>query len=78
LATAAEHAQRLVVFSYPPRNTISRLFVATQNLAFRLRRREFRTFTHPSAAMLTVLKGRGLRLTFEHHGLVWRVAGLER
>jgi 2-polyprenyl-3-methyl-5-hydroxy-6-metoxy-1,4-benzoquinol methylase len=78
LTAAAEHAQRLVVFSYPPRNTISRLLVVVQNLAFRLLRREFRTFAHPPAAMLAVLKRRGLRATFDHHGLVWQVAGLER
>jgi hypothetical protein len=28
LGAAAEHARRLVVFSYPPRNAVSRLFVA--------------------------------------------------
>jgi 2-polyprenyl-3-methyl-5-hydroxy-6-metoxy-1,4-benzoquinol methylase len=78
LRAAAEHARRLVVFSYPPRNAVSRLIVAAQNLIFRLQRKEFRTFAHPPSAMLTVLKERGLRPTFDHHGLVWQVAGLER
>ena len=32
LGTVAEHARRLVVFSYPPRNVVSRLFVACANL----------------------------------------------
>jgi 2-polyprenyl-3-methyl-5-hydroxy-6-metoxy-1,4-benzoquinol methylase len=78
LGAAAEHARRLVVFSYPPRNIVSRLVIATQNFGFRLRRREFRTFVHPPAAMLAVLETRGLRPTFEHEGLIWRVTGLER
>jgi magnesium-protoporphyrin O-methyltransferase len=78
LAAAAEHARRLLVFSYPPRNAISRLAVATQNLAFRLLGKEFRTFAHPPPAMLAVLEKRGLRPTFAHHALVWQVAGLER
>jgi 2-polyprenyl-3-methyl-5-hydroxy-6-metoxy-1,4-benzoquinol methylase len=78
LTAVAEHAQRLVVFSYPRRNAISRLVVAAQNLSFRLLRREFRTFAHPPAAMLKVLTERGLRKSFDHHGLVWQVAGLER
>jgi 2-polyprenyl-3-methyl-5-hydroxy-6-metoxy-1,4-benzoquinol methylase len=78
LTAAAEHARRLLVFSYPRRNPLSRLVVAAQNLVFRLLRKEFRTFAHPPAAMLGVLTARGLRLTFGHHGLVWQVAGLER
>ena len=78
LGAAAEHARRLVVFSHPPRNVLSRLLFASQNLVFRLRRIEFRTFTHPPAEMLAVLESRGLRHTFSHRGLVWHVAGLER
>jgi 2-polyprenyl-3-methyl-5-hydroxy-6-metoxy-1,4-benzoquinol methylase len=78
LSAVAAHARRRVVFSYPRRNGISRLFVAVQNVGFRLVRREFRTFAHPPAAMFTVLTKRGLRPTFDHHGLVWQVAGFER
>jgi 16S rRNA G966 N2-methylase RsmD len=78
LGAAAEHARRLLVFSHPPRNMVSRLLVTCQNLFFRLRRLEFRTFTHPPAEMLAVLEKRGLRQTFSHRGLVWHVAGLER
>ena len=78
LGAAADHARRVLVFSYPPRNAVSRLIVAAENLIFRLLRREFRTFAHPPDAMLAVLADRGLRGTFSHHGLVWHVAGLER
>jgi 2-polyprenyl-3-methyl-5-hydroxy-6-metoxy-1,4-benzoquinol methylase len=78
LTAVAEHARRLVVFSYPRRNAISRLVVAAQNIAFKLLGREFRTFAHPPAAMVDVLTKRGLRLSFHHHGLVWQVAGLEQ
>ena len=52
LGAAAAHAGRLLVFSYPRRNPISRLWVAGQNLVFRVMGKEFRTFTHPPAAML--------------------------
>jgi 16S rRNA G966 N2-methylase RsmD len=78
LAAAGDHAGRLLVFSHPPRNLISRSFVAAQNLGFRLLRREFRTFAHPPPAMLAVLEEHGLRPTFTHRGLPWQVAGLER
>ena len=78
LDAVASHARRFVVFSHPPRNAVSRAVLATQNLAFRLMRREFRTFAHPPAAMLRVLEDRGLRPAFAHHGLVWHVEGLQR
>jgi hypothetical protein len=78
LGAAAQHARRLLVFSYPPRNAASRSFLAALNLVFRLLRREFRTFAHRPSAMLGLLGERGLRRTFAHHALVWQVAGLER
>jgi len=78
LRAAGEHARRLLVFSYPPRNSVSRLLIAGQNLFFRLRGQEFRTFVHPPARMLAVLGQRGLRRTYDHHSLVWQIAGFER
>ena len=78
LGAVAAHARRLVVFSYPPRNVMSRAWVVGANLVFRLLRREYRTFVHPPAAMLAVLEERGLRDAFASHSFVWQVAGLER
>ena len=78
LGAAADHARRLLVFSHPPRNPISRSLIAAQNLGFRLLGREFRTFTHPPRRMLAVLERRGLRPVFVHRGLPWRVVGLAR
>jgi 2-polyprenyl-3-methyl-5-hydroxy-6-metoxy-1,4-benzoquinol methylase len=78
LGAAAQRARRFLVFSYPPRNVVSRLIVTVENLVFRLLRKEYRSFTHPPAAMLDVLAERGLRPTFAHHTLVWQIAGLER
>jgi magnesium-protoporphyrin O-methyltransferase len=78
LSSAAAHAQRLLVFSYPPRNGLSRLFVRGQNLAFRLLRREFRAFVHPPSKMLAAVEKEGFRQTLAHPALIWQVAGLER
>jgi magnesium-protoporphyrin O-methyltransferase len=78
LGAAADHARRLLVFSHPPRNPVSRAIVAAQNLGFRVLGREFRTFAHPPRAMLGVLERHGLRHTFSHRGFPWLVAGLER
>jgi Methyltransferase domain len=78
LGAAADHARRLLVFSHPPRNPISRAVIGAQNLGFRIMRREFRTFAHPPPAMLAVLERHGLHRTFSHRGIPWQVAGLER
>ena len=78
LGAAADHAGRLLVFSYPPRNALSRLLLGSQNLLFRLRRREFRVFAHPPSSMLAVLEERGFTLTYAHQPIVWQIAGLER
>jgi magnesium-protoporphyrin O-methyltransferase len=78
LGAVAEHARRAVVFSYPPRNVASRLWVAGANVVLRIMRREYRTFAHPPREMLSLLEQRGLRPTFARRGLVWQVAGLER
>jgi hypothetical protein len=78
LGAAADRSRRLLVFSHPPRNLVSRAVIAAQNLFFRLTGSEFRTFVHPPAAMLEVLGSRGFRQDYAHRGLVWQVAGLER
>jgi hypothetical protein len=78
LGAAADRARRLLVFSHPPRNPVSRLIVAAQNTGFRLMRRDFRVFAHPPEAMIAVLQRHGLRHTYAHRRLVWRVAGLQR
>jgi magnesium-protoporphyrin O-methyltransferase len=78
LGAAGEHAGRLLVFSYPPRNPVSRLVLGLQNAVLALRKREFRTFAHPPSAMLAVLEEQGLRGVYQHESRVWKVAGLER
>ena len=78
LGVAADHTRGQLVFSYPPRNPISQALVAGQNLAFRLARRDFRTFVHPPAAMLTVLAEHGLRPIAAYRGPVWQVAAVTR
>jgi hypothetical protein len=78
LGAAADRARQQLVFSYPPRNPISRAFVAGQNLAFRLAGRDFRTFVHPPAAMLAVLAEHGYRPIAAYRGPVWQVAAATR
>ena len=78
LSAAAGRARRLLVFSYPRRNAVSRVLIALQNAGFRLARKDFRAFAHPPGEMIAVLRAGGLDATFAHRGLAWQVAGLER
>jgi 2-polyprenyl-3-methyl-5-hydroxy-6-metoxy-1,4-benzoquinol methylase len=78
LGAAADHARRALVFSYPPRNLLSRAFYGVFNLVMRLTRSSFRGFAHPPDAMLGVLEDRGLRRTYKGRSRIWQVAGLER
>jgi 16S rRNA G966 N2-methylase RsmD len=78
LGAAGGRARRMVVFSHPPRNPVSRAVVAAENAWFRIIRSEFRVFTHPPAAMVDVLGDAGLQPAFAHHGRIWQVVGVER
>ncbi|MDQ3157573.1 MAG: class I SAM-dependent methyltransferase [Actinomycetota bacterium] len=57
LTAAGSHARRLLVFSHPPRNAASRMFMSVQNRALRMTGNTFQGFTHPPEAMLAVLNG---------------------
>jgi len=78
LGAAADLCHRRLAFSHPPRNWASRAFVGTQNAAFALTRREFRTFVHPPAAMVEVVASRGLRPVLQPGGRLWQVEGFVR
>jgi hypothetical protein len=77
LAAAADHG-RALVFSYPPRNALSRAFYSVFNLVMRLTGSSFRGFAHPPDAMLAVLEDHGLRRMYQRRSRIWQVAGLER
>jgi 2-polyprenyl-3-methyl-5-hydroxy-6-metoxy-1,4-benzoquinol methylase len=78
LAAAADHARRALVFSYPPRNLLSRAFYGVFNLVMRLTQSSFRGFAHPPGAMLAVLEDHGLRRTYRCHSRIWQIASLVR
>jgi 2-polyprenyl-3-methyl-5-hydroxy-6-metoxy-1,4-benzoquinol methylase len=78
LSAAGSHAQRLLVFSHPPRNVRSRMAIWAENFVRRLRGDSFRAFVHPPGAMVSVLNDAGLTTRFVHRGWSWHVVGLER
>ena len=78
LGAAAGRAGRAIVFSHPRRNLASRALIGLENLAFRARRMDFRTFVHPPAAMADVCRDRGFTRRLFHPGRIWQAQGLTR
>ena len=78
LAAAGAHAGRLLVFSHPPANVLSRGVIGAENLVRRVKRQSFRAFVHPPEAMVSVLAGTGLTARYRHRARGWCVVGLER
>lgn len=75
---AASLARRALVLSFPRDAPLVRAAFALLNVFLKLRRRRFRVFVHQPEAFRRVAEAHGLRLAFEHRGLVWQVAAFER
>lgn len=73
LEAAAEHAERAVVLSHPPRNLLSRTLLGIQNLGLRVMGREYRTFAHPPEVMVEILRRHGFAASHIHRGPIWHV-----
>lgn len=78
LTAAADHARRMLVFSHPSRNLVSRTFLALENGWRRVTGNSFRTFAHPPQAMVEAARSRGLDLTYLQPGHMWQIVGLVR
>ena len=78
LTAAAGHAKRLLVFSYPPENVLSRMIIGGENLLRRLSRNDFRAFVHPPNAMIRAAQAEGMSVRYRHRGLSWNIVGFER
>lgn len=78
LGAAGSHARRLLVFTFPPRNVLSRAMFAADNLVRRVRGSTFRAFVHPPEAMLAAVAAQGLTQQYQHRGWSWNVMGFQR
>lgn len=78
LGAAAAKARQTVVFTYPPRNVLSRAALGLGNLWMRLRRSEFRAFVHEPDAMVRVVEQAGFEVYARRQGGIWRGAALAR
>lgn len=75
---AAGRAGRLLAFSFPRRTWWTRAGAVLVNAMLRLRRMEYRSFVHPPARLIAAAERKGLRLAYEHDGVLWRIAAFER
>lgn len=78
LGTAAEKARQTLVFTYPPRNVVSRAVLTLGNLWMRLRGSDFRAFTHDPEAMVGVVRSAGFEVYSRRRGGIWRGVALAR
>ena len=75
---AAGLARRTLVLSHPRDNVLARAGFGAANLFFRLRRRRFRVFLHPRAALEAAVTAHGLSLASEKDGPLFRIAAYEK
>jgi magnesium-protoporphyrin O-methyltransferase len=78
LDAAAGRCERLLVYSHPARNAVTRTAVAAENLGFRLQRNDFRVHAHDPATMAGTVQRAGMRPAYRHDGPLWQVAGFSR
>ena len=75
---AASLARRTLVLSHPREAWWARAGIGAVNLWLRLRRRRFRVFAHPQAALEAAVEAHGLARVSERNGPLFRVAAFER
>jgi len=76
---AADHAQRLLLLTYPQDRPLIRAGVRVVNLFLRLSRCGFRTYAHRVETIVAVAAEHGLTLeTRERAGFLWESAALSR
>jgi hypothetical protein len=78
LGASAAHARRFLVFTFPRDGRIASAAVAVANLLLRLRRRDFRAYVHPRAALVAAAERHGLQLVHERRALVWQTVAFAR
>lgn len=78
VGTAAAHTRRQLALTFPRDVVWMRLGFTVLNLLQWVRRRAFRVYLHPPAAVLAVARAHGLEPADHHRGLLWEFAGLTR
>jgi hypothetical protein len=77
-ATAARLTRRTLVLSFPRDAIWTRSALGVLNAGMALRRRPFRVFVHPPAALVAVAQAEGLEVVDDERSLVWQFVALRR
>jgi len=75
---AADHADEILVMSYPVSRWWTRLGLLIANSMLWVARREFHIFVHPPRQIIATSEGHGLRSVLDQPGQLWTVAALQR
>jgi 2-polyprenyl-3-methyl-5-hydroxy-6-metoxy-1,4-benzoquinol methylase len=75
---AADHAQHILVMSYPRRTWWTRAFFSMGNWMLALLRREFHIFVHSPKQIVATARAHGLEPAVNQPGAFWTVAALRR
>ena len=75
---AADHAQQLLVMSYPKRTWWTRLLLGIGNFFLWATRREFHVFVHSPEQIITTSERHGLEPVQDRRGVFWTVSALHR
>ena len=78
LGAAADKARRTLVFTYPPRNLVSRAVLGLGNLWMRLRGNDFRAYAHPPKDMVDVVRRAGFEEFARRTRGIWRGVAFSR
>jgi 2-polyprenyl-3-methyl-5-hydroxy-6-metoxy-1,4-benzoquinol methylase len=78
VGAAATHAKEQLLLTYPRRSWWTRLGFTAANLLERLRRKTFRAYVHPPAAIISVAQTHGLEPTTFNRGALWEFCSLQR
>ena len=75
---SAERARSAYGLVMPRDRLMVRLAIALENLWFRVRRRPYRAFAHPTARVEAILAEHGLHPTGERRTAFWRAVVYDR
>ena len=78
VASAAAHARRVLVLTFPVDRLWIRLLVPIANAWMRLRRSKFRIFAHRTSAVIASAREEGLALETRRAGAFWQMLVLVR
>ncbi len=78
LGAAADHARRVMVFSYPRQRLLTRAETALENVSYMVRRQQFRTFVHSPSDMADVLAEHRQVVVTTDRTRMWQFTGSVR